>query len=119
MGVGGEYPVASASAAERAEGNPETRLTRGETVVLTFSQQGWGSWANGLVILLLLAVTGATGQVITQEQAEVVWRVQFAVGTFFLMLLTAYRWTCLEESEVWKVERREVADELEQEGVSG
>jgi hypothetical protein len=30
------------SAAERAEADPELRHRRGEMVVLTFSQQGWG-----------------------------------------------------------------------------
>ncbi len=39
VGVGGEYPMASSSAAERAEGSKETRKRRGRAVVLTFSQQ--------------------------------------------------------------------------------
>lgn len=38
----GEYPLASSSAAEKAEGDPKLRKRRGETVVLAFSQQGWG-----------------------------------------------------------------------------
>ena len=45
-GVGGEYPLAASSAAERAEGDPELRKRRGEMVVLTFSQQGWGNFTN-------------------------------------------------------------------------
>lgn len=49
LGVGGEYPLASSSAAERAEGDPKMRNRRGEVVVLTFTQQGWGNWANTLV----------------------------------------------------------------------
>lgn len=48
-GVGGEYPVASSSAAERAEGSKAMRQRRGETVVLTFSQQGWGAIAVALL----------------------------------------------------------------------
>ncbi len=67
-GVGGEYPVASSSAAERAEGSRAMRRRRGETVVLTFSQQGWGNLSNTLCILLLLAVQGATGDVVTPKQ---------------------------------------------------
>jgi hypothetical protein len=39
IGVGGEYPVASASANERAEASEELRERRGETVVATFSMQ--------------------------------------------------------------------------------
>ena len=39
VGVGGEYPMASSSAAERAEGSRDTRKHRGRAVVLTFSQQ--------------------------------------------------------------------------------
>lgn len=42
-GVGAEYPVAASSAAERAEGSRAMRRRRGETVLLTFSQQGWGA----------------------------------------------------------------------------
>jgi len=34
--------VASSSAAERAEGSRAKRRRRGEIVLLTFSQQGWG-----------------------------------------------------------------------------
>lgn len=41
-GVGGEYPVASSSAAEKAEGSKAMRRRRGERVLLVFSQQGWG-----------------------------------------------------------------------------
>lgn len=46
MGVGGEYPLAASSAAERAEGDVALRQRRGEMVVLTFSQQGWGNFTN-------------------------------------------------------------------------
>lgn len=42
IGVGGEYPVASASANERAESTKELSNRRGETVVCVFSMQGWG-----------------------------------------------------------------------------
>lgn len=38
-GVGGEYPLASSSAAERAEANKALRFRRGEMVVCTFSMQ--------------------------------------------------------------------------------
>ena len=39
FGVGGEYPLASSSAAERAEADAATRARRGETIVCTFAMQ--------------------------------------------------------------------------------
>lgn len=38
--------MAASSAAERAEGSKAMRRRRGETVLLTFSQQGWGRSAG-------------------------------------------------------------------------
>ncbi len=40
-GVGGEYPMASSSAAERAEASKRLRFRRGEMVVCTFAMQVW------------------------------------------------------------------------------
>lgn len=40
VGVGGEYPIASTSASERAEADRALHHRRGETVMLTFSMQG-------------------------------------------------------------------------------
>ncbi|KAI7842967.1 hypothetical protein COHA_003372, partial [Chlorella ohadii] len=115
VGVGGEYPLAASSAAERAEGDPELRKRRGEMVVLTFSQQGWGNFTNTLVILLLLAMQGATGP-LTSREAELTWRLQFGVGAFICFCVTVYRWLYLEESEVWKAEHEGVQQELVDEG---
>ncbi len=39
FGVGGEYPMASSSAAERSQADDELRHRRGEQVVMTFSGQ--------------------------------------------------------------------------------
>lgn len=39
--------MAASSAAERAEGSKQMRRRRGETVLLTFSQQGWGERGAG------------------------------------------------------------------------
>ncbi|KAL4458363.1 hypothetical protein ABPG75_013228 [Micractinium tetrahymenae] len=111
VGVGGEYPLASSSAAEKAEGDPQLRKRRGETVVLAFSQQGWGNFVNTLVILLLLAMQGATGD-LTSGQAELTWRLQFGVGALICVCVTAYRWLYLEESEVWQAEHKGLQDEL-------
>lgn len=46
VGVGGEYPVASSAANERANASKELRNQRGKTVVLVFSNQGLGNIAN-------------------------------------------------------------------------
>ena len=54
IGVGGEYPMASASASERSEAY---QLARGRTVVLTFANQGWGNFINTGIICILLAIT--------------------------------------------------------------
>lgn len=40
---------------------------------------GWGNWANTLVILILMAMVGATATV-DSHQAEVVWRTQARTG---------------------------------------
>eukprot|EP00889_Picochlorum_renovo_P006191 jgi/Picre1/33221/NNA_008546.t1 len=116
VGVGGEYPMASSSAAERAEGTAEIRHKRGRTVLLVFSQQGWGNFSNVLVIIIVMAMTGATGSTISKHQANIVYRVQFSVGGFILLLLMAYRIKYLKESKVWQQERKGVDRELNLEG---
>ena len=39
FGVGGEYPIASSSASERAEADSKLQSRRGETVILVFAMQ--------------------------------------------------------------------------------
>lgn len=119
FGVGGEYPLAASSAAERAEGSPENRKKRGQTIALTFTQQGWGNWANTLVILILLACVGATGRNPTSWESLMILHVQFAVGLAIILALLVYRFTKLEESRVWEAERHGVDKELEDEGELG
>ncbi len=116
IGVGGEYPMASSSAAERAEGTAEIRQKRGRTVLLVFSQQGWGNFSNVLVIIIVMAITGSTGSIISNHDANTVYRVQFSVGGFILLLLMTYRIKYLKESKVWQEERKGVNRELELEG---
>lgn len=115
FGVGGEYPVASSSAAERAEGDPKMRKRRGEVVVMTFSMQGVGSFANVLVIIIFYAAAGATGSVISQTDAEVIWRGQFIVGLVICTFFVYYRFVYLKESKVWEEERKVVDKEIEME----
>ncbi|KAL4516108.1 hypothetical protein Ndes2526B_g00816 [Nannochloris sp. 'desiccata'] len=116
FGVGGEYPMACSSAAERAEGDSELRKRRGEVVVLTFTQQGWGNFINTLVIIILMAILGATGTEISSEDAGLTWRLQFIIGTVIVAAVSAYRFLFLEESKVWEAERKTADKELEIEG---
>ncbi|KAK9842394.1 hypothetical protein WJX84_005508, partial [Apatococcus fuscideae] len=54
-GVGGEYPMAAGSAAERAEaGGKAMAKKRGREVVLTFSMQGVGNFTNTAVLCILI-----------------------------------------------------------------
>ena len=116
FGVGGEYPVASSSASERAEGDPEMRKRRGETVVMVFSNQGIGNLVNTLVIIILMAIVGATGSTVDSNQATLTWRFQFIIGTIIVAFASLYRWFFLEESKVWKAERELVDHEMDVEG---
>ncbi len=111
--------MASSSAAERAEADPEIRKRRGETVILVFSQQGWGNFANTLVILILMAILGATTTNVSSSDAELTWRLQFIIGTVIILCVSIYRTLYLEESKVWKAEKEATDHELEVEGEAG
>jgi len=50
FGVGGEYPLAAASAAERSATDKGLQKKRGQTVVLVFSNQGVGNVVRGLLL---------------------------------------------------------------------
>ena len=106
VGVGGEYPVASTSANERAESTKTLNNRRGETVVLVFSMQGWGNFVNTLVIAVLLAIFGQTGVPYNDTSLEVVWRLSYALGCLPLLFIFIWRCTRLKESEVWKGKRK-------------
>jgi len=114
-GVGGEYPLASASAAERAETARETNnyvtQLRGKTVVLTFAMQGVGNFINTLIIVLILLGENCTGSTCDSKSYEITWRLQYAIGAFVVCCLAVGRIVFLKESEVWKKaheERQEV-----------
>lgn len=108
-GVGGEYPMAAGSAAERAEaGGRKTASKRGREVVLTFSQQGLGNFVN-VAVLLILMVCFDTYHPINHKKPvsyhakrlEGVWRVSFALGSIPLLFMIYYRVFRLRESAVW------------------
>lgn len=106
-GVGGEYPLASASAAERAESmKKEKKLSskhiRGKTVVCVFAMQGWGNWTSTALILVILAAYGVQGDNYTDTQLDVAWRLSYGVGALFTLCLLGYRYFRLKESKVWQ-----------------
>lgn len=107
IGVGGEYPVASASANERAEATAELSKRRGETVVCVFSMQGWGNLVNTLLIAILMAIFGQTGQVLelNPSRLNVIWRLSYAIGLIPLAGILAFRIWVLRESAVWTGKR--------------
>ena len=99
VGVGGEYPLASSSAAERAT----STTTRGRTVVLTYSMQGLGNWVYTCMLIVLLYLFGVGWS--TQEKdynPEVlnrIWRYTYGVGAAGLLILFIGRAVFLEESK--------------------
>lgn len=122
-GVGGEYPLASASAAERAEaerravlesGGVETN-TRGKMMQLTFAMQGWGNWVNTLIILIFLTISGEgncpstrsnlSDTLCTPEGLEFTWRYGLGVCLPILFAILLYRMQ-LKDSAVW-IEQQE------------
>jgi MFS family permease len=123
-GVGGEYPLASASAAERAEAarraglaaNPNHGVVhvRGKSVVMVFAMQGWGNWVNTLLIMLMLLGQSCTGAACSSGSLELIWRLQYGIGAVFLLVLMIGRFVYLKESEMWKANReRKLAAEAE------
>mmetsp|Transcript_8260 Transcript_8260/g.16480 ORF Transcript_8260/g.16480 Transcript_8260/m.16480 type:complete len:642 (-) Transcript_8260:64-1989(-) len=109
-GVGGEFPLASASAAESADAlKKEKNLPyqiRGKAVVLTFAMQSIGNVGNTVVILATMAGTGCTEDTGCSDRSlELTWRLQYAIGAFFLAVLVAGRFMFLKESKVWSANK--------------
>ena len=124
LGVGGEYPMSSTTAAERSEHEGGLVTLRGRTVAFVFAHQGWGNLAFCIVYLFLLAVTNtfnctsgmAANTTSPAYQAncglaglETVWRVTYALGVIPLAMLFVYRWFFLRETKMFR-ERREKYD---------
>ena len=105
IGVGGEYPVASASANERAEATKTLANRRGETVVLVFSMQGWGNLVNTAVIAILMACFGQFGYPYDDKSLEIIWRLSYAIGLIPLLFILCWRIFVLKESSVWTGKR--------------
>ncbi|GAQ81563.1 phosphate transporter [Klebsormidium nitens] len=109
LGVGGEYPVASSSAAERAEADKALQDRRGETVVLTFSMQGVGNVANVIVLMILLAAFNQNGPTYDPTRLDWVWRLSFAVGLIPIFIMLYIRIFRLKESSIWQAKHNNMA----------
>ncbi|KAG2451250.1 hypothetical protein HYH02_003857 [Chlamydomonas schloesseri] len=105
IGVGGEYPVASTSANERAESSAALQKRRGETVVLVFSMQGWGNLVNTAVIIAIMAGYHQYHAPYSNHALEVTWRLSYAIGLIPLIGILLYRFISLRESAVWTKKR--------------
>ncbi|KXZ43854.1 hypothetical protein GPECTOR_79g133 [Gonium pectorale] len=105
IGVGGEYPVASTSANERAESSAKLQKRRGETVVLVFSMQGWGNLVNTAVIIAIMAGFHQYSAPYDNHALEVTWRLSYAIGLIPLIGIMLYRIFRLRESAVWQKKR--------------
>ncbi|KAK9919115.1 hypothetical protein WJX75_009501 [Coccomyxa subellipsoidea] len=106
FGCGGEFPVAAASASERAESSDKLRSKRGQTTVLVFAMQGWGNILNLAVLLFFLGVQGQTGPQYSFRALSITWRMQYALGLLPIIFMLVYRVSYLKESSVWQEQRR-------------
>jgi hypothetical protein len=100
IGVGGEYPMTATIGMEKGydSGKVSTandRLHRGRTVVGAFLMQGWGQFANQVILILLLLIFhhGSGEPPISAVATQWTYRVSFAipaVGTAWLVYYRAY-----------------------------
>jgi MFS family permease len=115
FGVGGEYPMASSSAAERSQADDALRHRRGEQVVLTFSGQGMGNFVNGCIILIFMAIFGMTGSTLDRTASRNVLMIQFAVGAAVSVFMVLWRYFKLQESKVWEKEKQDFEEVTQKE----
>lgn len=101
VGVGGEYPVASTSANERAENTKHLQKRRGETVVCVFSMQGWGNLFNTMVLIILMAAFDQYGPDYSDHRLNLVWRLSYGIGLIPIFFMLLWRIFKLQESKVW------------------
>ncbi|KAJ5684239.1 uncharacterized protein N7477_000584 [Penicillium maclennaniae] len=100
IGVGGEYPMTATIGMEKgyASGKLSTandRMHRGRTVVGAFLMQGWGQFANQVILILLLLIFhhGSGNPPYSTVATQWTYRISFAipaVGTLWLVYYRAY-----------------------------
>lgn len=100
IGVGGEYPMTATIGMEKgySTGKVSTandRLHRGRSVVSAFLMQGWGQFANQVILILLLLIFhhGSGSPPISDTTTQWTFRVSFAIpaaGTAWLIYYRSY-----------------------------
>lgn len=101
IGVGGEYPMTATSGMENAVGSgkvstKEDRLHRGRKVTGAFLMQGWGQFANQVILILSLIIFhhGSGNPPYSKVAAQWTYRISFAlpaVGTLWLVYYRYYK----------------------------
>jgi PHS family inorganic phosphate transporter-like MFS transporter len=92
VGIGGEYPLSATSASEDATSVPD----RNRRVALTFSLQGVGFLAAGLMSWLMVTILDDT-----PSNNNIMWRTLFGLGVLPALFLIYFRATC-EEPQAYK-----------------
>jgi hypothetical protein len=100
MTAGGEYPMTATIGMENGVGSGkvstrEDRMHRGRKVVNAFLMQGWGQFANQVILILLMLIFnhGSGTPPISEVTAQWTYRVSFAipaVGTLWLIYYRTY-----------------------------
>jgi Sugar (and other) transporter len=143
IGVGGEYPMAAASASEKAmerlhqrnmkieeqSGKQESMVmetvvedhSRGCKVQLVFTMQGMGIFCNSLLMTVLLLIYRRDADVDNYYYSPdivvdlvFIWRTTYSLGTFVLLGVLISRCLYLQESSVWKEQQEQARDINEQ-----
>ncbi|KAF1986098.1 phosphate transporter HvPT2 [Aulographum hederae CBS 113979] len=98
VGVGGEYPMTATSGMENATGSgkvstKEDRLHRGRKVTSAFLMQGWGQFANQIILIILLVITtgGHTEPPYNTKDTQWTYRVSFFIPAIGTLGLVFYR----------------------------
>ncbi|KAL2756884.1 hypothetical protein ACRALDRAFT_2102073 [Sodiomyces alcalophilus JCM 7366] len=100
FGVGGEYPITATSSMESAGrlSTRDDRLHRGRRVTSAFLMQGWGQFANQVVLIALLAIFNhGGGAPYSVSAAQLTFRLSFAFPAIGTLWLVYYR--------TWKMPR--------------
>ncbi len=135
FGVGGEYPVAAASATERSIAAPHTSLLQqsshksGRHIQFIFAMQGVGIWLQVILLTLLLCIfqqhlrrveaaiddnndddnnnnSGASALLLVKGYTFI-WLVLFVIGTLLLLVVFVTRLLLLQESSIWKQQQQQ------------
>eukprot|EP00804_Cyclotella_cryptica_P018284 CCRYP_017663-RA/>CCRYP_017663-RA protein AED:0.19 eAED:0.19 QI:735/1/1/1/1/1/2/138/495 len=97
--------------------------TRGREVLMVFSMQGAGIFANSLLLTFLLMITKERGDDKDENDASDqyepstllgIWRITYATGTMIVIYVLVSRIMHLTESEVWAQDRERRREEQQE-----